>query len=457
MQRFVMIGLISALVLAVPAVAARAEVVIGGDVETRLFYSNNLSDGNSSRNDQEGFADGRFRLKLAAAGGVGAGVLWIDFLNTTGRSAATLDTGATDAIGRRRYGAAGFGGAADAIGVREAYLRLNLPAATLLLGRHAVRLGNGLLLDDVADGLSVVFPLGPTSLTFGGFKLIEADANAAAPTTGVDTDLVIANLAIAPPGRWLLQLFALALRDRGPGLTLTPAGADGGCGGAANCPLGAYGNGLAMVYAAGFSVESSGMPLRLGLETDLLHGAVTTHDPTAFNLGARRVAVDGLNVLARAGFAQPRWDLGLTALYSSGQNPHDDPAAGGHKLNLNAIAPNYVFGYILVNNDTHSDRDGGNVGNLLGARAALGVALTPDLRAELAVLWARTRERAAIGAPTKLGYEFDAGLGYRFDAHVQWSNGLGILVTGDAWPAVRGDPAATNNLIKVFSKLSVTF
>lgn len=458
------VPILLALLAAAPASAA-AELTLGGEAEARFFYTNNVTDAHTRGagclsaegdpcDDQESFFDQRLRLRLAAAAGIARAVVMADFLSAPGLSASTLDGSLSQATGRQRFGREAFGAADDAPLVREAFLQINFPAAKLLAGRHLIRLGHGLLLDDHADGLSVVFPMGPTSLSVSGFKLIEADATALASSDGLDSDLLAVNFAGAPPGGWTIQAFALYLRDRRPSLFLIPARHDGGCGG---CPLASYGDGAASVAAGGLAFDMKTERWRHALELNYLFGRIHASDPTALNPAGEHVELGGWNAMLSSARSVGKMELGAAALAASGQDAQDDPAAGGERLNLNAISPNYVFGLILVNNETTSDRAGGNIGNLIAARGALAWVPNPQLRGEFAFIWARLTEPIVKDGPTRLGYELDTTVVYHFDSQLSWSTGLGVLLTGDAWPTVFGEPGAVDNMIKIASKLAFAF
>lgn len=448
---------------------ASAEVTIGGTVETRYFYLNNVNDAHTRGtgclssvpspdpcDDQEAFFDQRFRIRLAGTAGIARGVVVTDFLNDVAVSSSTLDDGDLRHTGRRRLGADALGGV-DEIVVREAFIQVNPGNSRIVVGRHRQRLGQGLLLDDSVDGLSVAFLLGPTSLTVSYLKLVETDASATGSSDSVDADLFTGNFALAPPGGWTFQVFFVHLLDRGPDLTLTPSRYDSGCGGASACPVSDYGDGKLGILAGGFSIEGDYPRGRTALEVDFVRGRLTTDTAQALNPLGRDARISGINALGSNTVNLGRFDLGLAGIYGTGQVLKNDPAAGGRKLNLNGISPNVVFGHILVNHETASDRDGGSLGNLLAGKGAIGFAFAPEIRAEVAVIWAMLVEKASPEGEKQLGYEVDTTIAYTIDSAVSWTSGLAVLLTGDAWPNLIGEAGAVDNMVKVFSKLTFAF
>src|SRR3990172_418413 len=78
------------------------------------------------------------------------------------------------------------------VGVRQAYLAINFPAVTIIGGRYEAKLGNGLVLNDTADLVAVVAPVGPVNLLVGYLLLGENDApQPAASPAGDDTAFAV--------------------------------------------------------------------------------------------------------------------------------------------------------------------------------------------------------------------------------------------------------------------------
>jgi len=456
---------------AVGTAAADADVKFGGEFLTRYFYDNNMTDprGNGvgpcrgpdgvpgtaddSCKDQESFADARFRLKIMATEDIVTGVVLVDFFNgRQGRDAATLNAPLTgNGTGDRILGSQGFGQSLNTVDLREGYLRISWPAAHLVIGRQAVTLGHAMILDDTADAVAVAIPIG-----WASFTVMDLFLDNTANGTG-STSAYLADFNIDPTAAFKSSLFALFLKDRGPNLSFgqTAFFAPCGIGTSADCPVSNFGDDQATVATLGWAMDRQGASLRWATELDFLKGTIHTNDPTVLNPSGRDVKLKGGNALGEFGWTGGRLDALLTGLYTTGQKAADLPPNGG-KMNINAISPNFVLGNILVNNETTSDRDGGNIGGLTAAKLAIGFRPDAVFRAELAGIWARLTEEPAAQASRSLGWEWDANAAWQLDPHLVLTGGFGFLISGKAWTVLFSDPRV-NNMIKVSTKLSYTF
>jgi hypothetical protein len=426
----------------------------GGEFRARGFYTNNLSDLNSGKDDQEAFNDARFRLKVSATEGLATGVVLVDFFNgSSGVDVAALNSASTGGgTGDRMLGSAGFGGSLDAVRLREGYLRVSWPLLHLVVGRQGVTLGHGLILDDTADAVSVAIPMGWSTLTVVDL-LIDTDARGSN-----NSSAYLANLNLSPSADFGSSLFALLLKDRGPNLFFgrTPFFAPCGIGSIAACPLAGFGDDQAVLAVLGWAMDHHGPSFRWATELNYLKGSIRTDQAVAMNPSARDIDLRGGNALGQFGWTGRRLDVLLTGLYATGQKPDDLPPAG-HKLNINAISPNFVLGNILVNNESVSDRDGGNIGGLTAAKLAIGWRSGGMIRGELAGIGARLSEEPTVGAPLNLGWELDANASWQLDPRLVLTGGFGILFPGDAWVTLMGDTEAVDHMIKASTKLIYTF
>ncbi|MEK6683686.1 MAG: hypothetical protein AABY46_03410, partial [Nitrospirota bacterium] len=400
---------------AAPLTARAAEIEFGGEFRTRGFYTDNLTDLNSSEDDQEAFNDARFRLKVSATEGLATGVVLVDFFNgSAGQDVAALNSASSvDGTGDRTLGSNGFGRSLDAVRLKEGYLRVSWPRLHLVVGRQGVTLGHGLILDDTADAVSVAIPMGWASLTFVDL-LLSNDVSGSGSTSAY-----LADLNLAPRAGFESSLFALLLKDHGPNLSFNPSVFFAPCGiGFTACPLSDFGDDQAMLAVLGWAMDHQGPSFRWATELNYLKGAIRTNQPLVPNNPAGQgIDLRGANALGQFGWTGRRMDIQLTGLYSTGQKTGDLPPTG-HKLNINAISPNFVLGHILANNETVSDRDGGNIGGLTAAKLAIGWRPVGPIRLELAGIRARLTEEPAAGAPRDLGWELDVNAFWPLDPHL---------------------------------------
>lgn len=431
-----------------------AEVNYGGEFRARSFYTNNLTDLHSGPNDQEAFTDGRFRLKISATEGLATGVVLVDFFNGSGgRDVAVLNSASTgDGTGDRSLGSAGFGRSLDTVRLKEGYLRVSWPWAHLVVGRQGVTLGHGLILDDTADAFTIAIPMGWSTLTVMNL-LLDSPARGSG-----NTSVYLADLNVSPTTGFASSLFALVIKDRGPNLFFgqSPFFMPCGIGSTSPCPVSGFGDDQAVLTVVGWSMDGTGSSFQWATELNALKGRIRTHDITLYNPSSRGIDLKGGNALAKIGWTGRRADIQLTGIYATGQKPENLPPTG-HKLNINAVSPNFVLGDILVNNETVSDRDGGDIGGLTAGKLAVGWRPNGVIRGELAGIRARMSQPPVPDAPRNLGWEFDANVFWQLDPRLRLTGGLGILFPGDAWPVLLGDPGAKDHVVKLSTKLSYTF
>ncbi len=466
MKRLLSVLLTSAIGLVLSQEAWGLDIKYNGNIRFRAFYTNNLSDvhdhnGEVCRgpdgilddtcDDQEAFMDARFRLRLSATEGIATGVVAVDFLSQEGRNVATLAPSETVQTGNWRFGSDGFGGSLDTLFLREAYLHATIPWFHMVLGRQPIQLGHSLILDDTVDALVFGVPAGPVSLTVGGLKLIESD-RVDTLIDDSDTDVYFSHLAWVPTPGITTSFFLVHLRDRGPGLKF-----NGVCEDPADippafqrCDLDGLGDDLMQLFVAGWTLDRKSDRFHLGLEADLLNGGVLNHS-------GEDIKIRGFNGLIQMKILWPVVQIGLTSVYASGQKTKDLPAVDSKKLNINAISPNFVLGNILVNNETISDRDGGDIGGLTAVKLALERSLWLGVEGELVVIWARLTERPAMGIDPDLGWEVDFNSTYPLDDHLLLMSGFGFLFPGEGWQGLFGDPEAEDLQIKLTTILTYTF
>jgi len=440
---------------AAPFTARAAEMKFGGEFRARGFYTDNLSDLNSGVKDREVFNDGRFRLKFSATEGLATGVVLVDFFNgANGQDVATINSApAARGTGDRTLGSDGFGGSLDSVRLKEGYLRVSWPMFHLVVGRQAVRLGHGLILDDTADAFTIAIPMGWASLTVMDLLIDTASRGSG------NSSAYLADLNLAPTSDFGSSLFAILLKDRGPNLYFgpTPFFNPCGIGSTAACPISDFGNDQAVLAVLGWAMDQKGPIFRWATELNYLKGSIRTNDATSMNSLSRGLKLQGINALGRVGGTVRRIDLLLTGLYSTGQRAENLPLNGGKKLNINAISPDFVLGNILVNNETVSDRDGGNIGGLSAAKLTIGWIPGGGVRGEVTGIRAWMTERPAPGASRDLGWELDANAFWPLDPTLLLTGGFGILFPGDAWIILNGDPGATDHVLKFSTKLTYTF
>ena len=433
MKKLLVLALASVSFLGLISPIHAADIKFEGDFRVRGIYSDNTKDANDDANDQTAFADGRFRLKTTATAGITSGVVVLDFTNATQDTTACSDppTGTGCRNGNYRFGAANFGGSYGIVGVRQAYLALDLNMVKLAFGRKPFVLGHSLVLDDTVDAIAAKFMAGPLDVVLANAKLVESTVSGIGGT-GSDTDLYIAKAGLKHGDAHALGLFITYLKDRGEVLLGTPL----------TSPV-LVNAGETTLWGLGVTADGTVGPLMLNFEVDLFNGenddtgTLTTTD------------LKGMNILAGLGLNVGMADLGVTLLYTTG----DEGKAG--ETNVNGISGNYVLGNILVNDSKNSDREGQCAsigGSRIGSggrdcvggfgvtaiKASVGLPgfMTKDCHTEAALIWAQTTEDPAPGVDSDLGIEVDLNHKHKLDDNVAVKVNLGYLMSGDAWKAI---------------------
>lgn len=430
-----------------------ADIKFEGDFRVRGIYTNNTADANKDANDQLAFADGRFRLKTTATAGITSGVVVLDFTNAF-RDPSQTGAGGVDCsvtgcrTGNYRFGSANFGGSYGIVGVRQAYLALDMNVVKLAFGRKPLMLGHGLILDDTVDAIVAKLMAGPLEVVLADAKLLDINA-ALAPTgggTGSDTDLFITKFGYKHEEH-NLGLFVTYLKDRGPSFisfSPTPDKSD--------------------LWTVGLTADGKLGPVSLMTEVDFLTGKADV-------IGGTSTDLKGTNVLIWGGLDAGMVDVSLALLYTSG-----DDSTKANERNVNGISGNFVLGNILINDNVRSDRDGqcasagglrlGSGGSfcvaglgVTGVKLGIGIPgpiMPKEGHTELAVIWAQTTKEAIPGADKNLGIEIDLNHRHKLDQNVAINVNLGYLISGDAWKTL-GGLGTTDNQLKGILSLNYMF
>src|SRR3990172_5186061 len=198
------------------------------------------------------------------------------------------------------------------VGVRQAYLALNFPAFTVIGGRYEAKLGNGLVLNDTADLVAVVAPVGPVNLLVGYLLLGENDApQPAASPAGDDTAFAVnAGLKNLAGSGVDLNLFLVSAY------------------------LQSVDEGDTKLQVIGLTGNGKVGPATVAAEVDLFTGDVTADD-----------SFEGTNLLLSGGMPVGPVGLNVAVLYASGQDPNSTD------LNINTIDGDFRASNILVRDD----------------------------------------------------------------------------------------------------------
>jgi len=424
-----------------------ADVKFEGDFRVRGIYADDL-DANEDVDDQQAFADGRFRLRTTATAGITSGVVVLDFTSsftsTSNPGCAPPPAGTGCTTGNYRFGSANFGGSYNIVGVREAYLRLDLNTVKLALGRKPFRLGHSLILDDTMDAIVGKFMVGGFEVMLANGKLLDTNntglTGATSPIggTGSDTDLYIAKTGFTHGDMHNIGIFLTYLKDRGPAFLPAAVAPD-----------------KTDLWVLGVTADGKFGAINLGAEVDFLTGTqdVTTGDSAD---------LEGMNVLVGVGLNVGAVEVGVTGLYATGQETGDE-------VNINGLSGNFVLGNILVNDSISSDREGqcvsvrgGRIGS--GSRGCVGGAGIMALKVsagfnflagqtEVAAIWAETTEDPigpAGAGESDLGIEIDVNHKHKLDDNVSIGAKVGYLLSGDAWQTIgTGDDNQINGIISV--------
>ncbi|TAK09627.1 MAG: hypothetical protein EPO39_01915 [Candidatus Manganitrophaceae bacterium] len=455
MKKLWVMALGSAVLLQAASLYA-ADIKFEGDFRVRGIYADNVTDANDDTGDEQAFADGRFRLRTTATSGITSGVVVLDFTSsfkdpTTAGPCAAPPAGTGCTTGNYRFGSANLGGSYNIVGVREAYLKLDLNMVKLAFGRKPFKLGHSLILDDTMDAIVGKFVVGGLEVMLADGKLLDTNSTVATGggATGSDTDLFIFKTGINHGDMHNLGIFVTYLLDRGP--SFLPGAALGGGGTSDSTDL----------WTLGLTADGKFGAINLGAEVDFLTGSADTA-----GAGSTSVDLKGMNVLIGVGLKVAAADVGVTALYTTG-----DDTTKADERNVNGISGDFVLGNILVNDNIVSDREGqcasfggGRIGSggascvggagitALKVSAGLeGVPFGKSCHTEVAAIWARTTEDLAAGADSDLGIEVDLNHRHKLDDNVAVGVNLGYLLSGDAWKAVNGTNSTDNQLKGIIS------
>jgi hypothetical protein len=443
------------------------DVNFSGEFRVRSFWDDNLVDGNSSADDSTRFNDLRFRLKTSIKAGVTTGVVVLDFGNClTGADSATFQNGFVpggggNATGDCRFGSAGFGGSYNVVGVREAYLKIDLSRMGLILGRQTLKLGHGIVLDDTVDAITVVLPMGSTTISGSMLQVTDPDALTSFPTgNGInqDTTIWLVNVGM-DHGSHILNLYDAFLYDQAP--TTTAANSFYPTVPVPVAVTGFGGVGKVWVNYTGLSLDVKSGPMALAFEGTYDFGSAEAAGP------GTDLRVNGWNLMGDATVDTGGAKLGGTVVYASGQ---EQSAVGN--INVSDISGNVQLGNILLNHEQTSDRDGGSLSGGLAGMGLLAVKLHADMMPSEkldmggAVIYAQTTELCnplLCGGPTTsraIGYELDANAKYKVDDNLSFSAGAGYLITGSGANqaySVNVGPGANSNLWKLSARAVFTF
>ena len=441
------LGVLSGVLGFVSALEA-AELKFSGDFRVRGIYTDNLFDASDVGDDQEAFADGRFRLKIAATAGITTGIVVVDFTNSFGDpyNPACARTGC--GTGNYRFGSANFGGDYNIVGVREAHLKLDFGETKLAFGRKQFRLGHSLILDDTMDAVAGKMESGGFDVMLAFGKLL--DRNLFRPgNTGGDTDLYIAKVGFAHGGEegteksdaHKVGLFSAYLKDRQP--SFLTAATDN-----------------AQIWVVGLTADGRFGPIEAQFEVDTIGGELN-------NTGFENVDISGLNILlgGKVDLGSTA-DIGLTFLHTRGDEDRPDERV------FTGISGNYVLGNILVNDNLLSDREGmcpsafgGRIGSgAAGCGPGSGITavklaadlpdMTPECDLDVAVIWAKVTENPFGTKERDLGIELDLNMLHQIDEHLNMTVNLGYLFAGDFWK-LAGGPG--DNIMKAVASINYTF
>lgn len=407
---------------AMPAFAAKIDV--GGEVRARAYY---IQSEDFTEDGDANWLDARARLTANISQGMTTGVFQIDLLGNN-----TMD-GAVSNNGTLVFGN-DFGNSYDLVGVRQAYLAVNFPNFTLIGGRHEVKLGNGLALNNTSDLAAVTAPIGPVNLLVGYLVLNEDDAPAGGAhdgsiPPGTDADAtafaVNAGLKNLAGSGWDANLFIVS---------------------AQNSAVAGDNN----LMAIGLTGNGKVGPANVAAEVDIFSGDASS-----------TASYEGTNLLVSASLPVNNIGLNAAILYATGQE-----SGAGADTNINSVAGHGDFraSNILVRDDFNNYEGvsdlGGGPGAGLGLQAIkVAVTLPPHkmLHAthtpEIGLVYAKTSEDDAQG-DSDLGIEIYANTNCVFDPNLSGNIGLAFVSAGDALSATTADP---EDQLKVEASLTFHF
>src|SRR3989454_596073 len=440
------------------ALSWAVELNMNGDFRVRGFYNNNLTDATNGRKDDNAYNTERFILNLEAKSGQGPitvqGVLTTDFtsINGTGNSRfgefpfgpASRGDGATNPKG--------FATSENTFTLLQAYLKINTPYGNFAVGRQVFKLGLGLIVADAVDAFVLEIPIGGAKVTLGDLKIFDSTqgitnggvfvGSGTTGGTGGGTDLYLGNVNLKTAKETKGDIFASLYRDRGPSFITHPN----------FTPFGASANAWAGIY--GIAAETKQALFHGIFEADLIRGWVS--DPAS-----QGALLQGHNVLAGADVDVGAANLGLTLVYSSGQDAGD--VTSGKRANINGINGDFPLGIITTNVGARSPApvDGtcpSFTGNGLGGRpgcfggsglvtAKFAASYTPPTLPKVNLEFDVLYDRAARQRPIQsvagvfikggdyIGTELDVFLRYAITKEMSFTAGLGHLFTGNYFEA----------------------
>jgi hypothetical protein len=426
--------------------APAAELEFSSDYRIRGFSTQNLTDADDDTEDDTAYYSSRFLLSAKARHenfqGVVTAILGHDS-NTGNRLLGNDPYGPTD------------GGDTHFFGLLEGYLKADFEAGSFAAGRQLLILGHSLIYDDPVDGLRLLYDVGPVTATAAAAKVFENTASAPAggaaignspdPSVGTteDADLYLLNLSGQLSDNIGLQIFMTHLNDRGPNLLI-------------NHPSDTQ----LELTTVGFTADALLGPIRYAGEIDILSGSIS-------NQAGVEPDLRGLNIVMEFSTLTGPFEVGLTGIYASGQDPDEDPSTGGD-LNVNGINGNYPTGIILTNGGARSlaPKDGtclsingaslGGVPNCIGGSGLTAAKLSGSstimkkVTLEAAAIWAQATEDNSAGE-NSIGWELDGTAKYLFQENFHLLGGIGYLIAGDFFGS---DP---DNLMVLVAELAFKF
>ncbi|MBI5406810.1 MAG: hypothetical protein HZA18_03845 [Nitrospirae bacterium] len=400
---------------AMPAFAAKIDV--GGDLRARAYY---VQSQDFTKTGDANWLDARFRLDAKVSQGMTTGVLQVDFLNasmandgdTTGNLVLGNDTGHSYAL----------------VGVRQAYLAVNFPAATVIGGRYEVKLGNGLVMNDTADLVAVAAPIGPVNLLVGYLLLGEDDApatNSGPRGAGDDTAFAVnAGIKDIAGSGFGADLFVVAAALNSVSVALDPTNTQNDT----------------KLQVIGLTGNGKVGPADVAAEVDIFRGDVGLSATQSGNFKGSNFLLSG---------SMPAGPVGLNAaiLYASGQ----DTSPTSKDVNINTIDGDFRASNILVRDDFNNHEGVTSIGGgsmvssyVVGGKGlqAIKAAVTlPSMKGagmthtpEVGLVWAQTSEDVVFTSKksSDLGVEVYANTNCVVDKNLSANIGVAYLAAGDA-------------------------
>ncbi|HXZ26206.1 MAG TPA: hypothetical protein VEI24_08305, partial [Nitrospiria bacterium] len=312
------VGLVT-LLTAVPVYAV--DVNFSGEVRVRGFWTDNQTDGNSSYDDSTRFADLRFRLKTAIKAGVTTGVVVIDFANcfpsAPSPTASTINNTASSLgdTGNCRFGAGGLGDSHNEVGVREAYLKIDLTKMGFVLGRQSLKLGHGIIFDTTGDAVTAILPLNGSTLTASMIQVNDANAFGTVPGINNDTTVWMVNLGM-DRGNHVINIYDAYLYDQTPATTLGSSFYPTVDGPLTTSP-GPFVNDKIWINYLGVSLDAKAGSLNLAFEGTYDFGSLEAATAAA----GPDIRVGGWNLMGDVTADTGGARLGGTVVVTSGQSP----------------------------------------------------------------------------------------------------------------------------------------